>query len=108
MPVSRSIIHQMSFFKDKYPILALTGPRQSGKTTLLRELFPNYTYITLENKDERIFFENDPKGFFEKYSGFCIFDEAQRVPDYFHICKLLLMKKKLWDIIFCQVHKIFF
>ena len=78
MPVSRSIIHQMSFFKDKYPILALTGPRQSGKTTLLRELFPNYTYITLENKDERIFFENDPKGFFEKYSGFCIFDEAQR------------------------------
>jgi uncharacterized protein len=95
MEISRAILKQMHFFKDKYPVLALTGPRQSGKTTLLRELFPNYTYITLENRDERIFFENDPKGFFEKYSGFCIFDEAQRAPDLFSYLQTIVDEKKI-------------
>lgn len=83
MIVNREIIKSLIFFKDKYPILALTGPRQSGKTTLLKELFPDYTYLSLENPDMRTFLENDPKGFFEKYSKYCIFDEAQRVPQLF-------------------------
>ena len=80
MAIERKIVNALNFYKTKYPILALTGPRQSGKTTLLRELFSDYQYISLENIDVRNFLENDPNGFFEKYSSFCIFDEAQRAP----------------------------
>ena len=80
MAIEREIVNALNFYKTKYPILALTGPRQSGKTTLLRELFSDYQYISLENIDIRNFLENDPNGFFEKYSSFCIFDEAQRAP----------------------------
>jgi uncharacterized protein len=80
MAIERDIITGINFYKTKYPILAVTGPRQSGKTTLLKELFPDYQYLSLENIDLRNFLENDPNGFFEKYSEFCIFDEAQRAP----------------------------
>ncbi len=80
MAIERDIIEGINFYKKKYPILALTGPRQSGKTTLLKELFPDYQYLSLENIDLRNFLENDPNGFFKKYDSFCIFDEAQRAP----------------------------
>jgi len=95
MSVNRLIVHQMNIYKTKYPILALTGPRQSGKTTLLRELFPNYTYISLENPDIRRFFELDPNGFFEKYDKYCIFDEAQRVPELFSYLQTIVDEKKI-------------
>ena len=42
MAVKRNIIHEINFLKEKYPIVAITGPRQSGKTTLLKDLFPGY------------------------------------------------------------------
>lgn len=95
MAVSRDIIKEMNIYKNKYPILALTGPRQSGKTTLLRELFPSYTYLSLENPDNRKFFENDPKGFFEKYDKYCIFDEAQRVPELFSYLQTIVDDSKI-------------
>jgi predicted AAA+ superfamily ATPase len=95
MIVNREIIKSLIFFKDKYPILALTGPRQSGKTTLLKELFPDYTYLSLENPDMRTFLENDPKGFFEKYSKYCIFDEAQRVPQLFSYLQTIVDDSKI-------------
>jgi len=63
-----------------YPILGITGPRQSGKTTMLREQFPEYKYATLELPADRRLAETDPEGFFTKYSGKVIIDEIQRVP----------------------------
>jgi uncharacterized protein len=66
-----------------YSILTISGPRQSGKTTLLKENFPEYQYLSLENIDTRNFLANDPNGFFEKYDKFWIFDEAQRAPELF-------------------------
>ena len=66
---------------QKYPIVTITGPRQSGKTTLVRELFPEHTYISLEDPDKRTFAQNDPRGFFEQYKGSLILDEIQRCPD---------------------------
>lgn len=95
MPVNRKIIEQLKIYKTKYPILALTGPRQSGKTTLLKELFHDYTYLSLENPDLRAFAENDPNGFFEKYSQFCIFDEVQRVPQLFSYLQTIVDEKKI-------------
>ncbi|WP_395044331.1 ATP-binding protein [Flavobacterium sp.] len=95
MEVKREIINYMNFLKDKYPILALTGPRQSGKTTLLRELFPDYRYISLENPDLRKFAENDPNKFLEEYDSFCIIDEAQRVPHLFSYLQTIVDEKKI-------------
>lgn len=67
----------------QYPILAVTGPRQSGKTTLLKTLFPDYEYVSLENPDHRSYAQEDPNGFLQQYANKTILDEVQRVPELF-------------------------
>jgi len=67
----------------KFPILTLTGPRQSGKTTLLKNEFADYKYFNLERIDHRELFLTDPMGFLNSQGPQVIFDEAQRVPDLF-------------------------
>ncbi len=67
----------------KFPILLVTGPRQAGKTTLLREMFKDYQYVNLEFAANREFAAADPVGFLKQYSGKVILDEAQRVPQLF-------------------------
>jgi hypothetical protein len=66
-----------------YPLLAIVGPRQSGKTTLARKLFPEYTYLSLENVDVRVYAQQDPRGFLADHGQYLILDEVQRVPDLF-------------------------
>ena len=83
MFVKRQITHIIKKQQSKFPILALTGPRQSGKTTLLKELFKDYRYISLENPDIRAFATDDPNGFLKEYSENVILDEVQRVPSLF-------------------------
>lgn len=63
-----------------FPVLALTGPRQSGKTTLARSAFPQKPYVSLENPDERDFAESDPKRFLARFPDGAILDELQRCP----------------------------
>ncbi|HBK72510.1 MAG TPA: AAA family ATPase [Flavobacteriaceae bacterium] len=79
---------------NKYPILALTGPRQSGKTTLLKSIFPKYRYISLENIDNRTFATDDPKAFLQKYDIYVIFDEVQRVPNLFSYIQTIVDESK--------------
>jgi predicted AAA+ superfamily ATPase len=83
MFVARQIEARLRELLPKYPIIALTGPRQSGKTTLLKKIFPDYQYLSLEDTDLRSFAESDPVGFLKKYPEQIIFDEAQRVPTLF-------------------------
>lgn len=67
----------------QYPIITLTGPRQSGKSTLLRNSFPDYNYVSLEDPGMRLLASSDPKGFIETYPDKTIIDEVQRVPELF-------------------------
>ncbi|MCB9281256.1 MAG: ATP-binding protein [Lewinellaceae bacterium] len=69
---------------EKFPVVSVTGPRQSGKTTLLRELFPDYRYVSLENPDLQDFALEDPRRFLDTYDQQVIFDEVQRVPHLFN------------------------
>ena len=71
------------------PVIAITGPRQSGKTTLARQLFPKYSYVSLEDRDERSFAETDPRGFLQQFQKVSvIIDEAQYVPELFSYIQL--------------------
>ncbi len=66
-----------------YPILAVTGPRQSGKTTLAQNTFPSKPYVSLEDLDIRAFATEDPRGFLARYPDGAILDEVQRCPTLF-------------------------
>ena len=78
--VNRTIVEGINAYMQRYPIVALTGPRQSDKTTLLKGMFPDFRYVSLENPDNRAFAENDPNGFLQLYDQKVILDEVQRVP----------------------------
>jgi len=72
-PVARQLARQ-------YPIITITGPHQSGKTTLCRAAFPEMPYVNLERPDVREFANSDPLGFLAGYPEGAILDEIQRVP----------------------------
>ena len=63
-----------------FPVVALTGPRQSGKTTLARALFTEKPYVSLENPDELDFARSDPKRFLGRFDQGAVIDEIQRCP----------------------------
>ncbi len=65
----------------EYPVVTITGPRQSGKTTLCRALFPHKPYANLEPLDEREYARKDPRGFLAQYPDGAVIDEIQHAPD---------------------------
>lgn len=66
-----------------YPVVSITGPRQSGKTTLARKVFADKPYVSLEDPDQRELALNDPRGFLARYPDGAILDEVQRCPELF-------------------------
>ena len=81
--ISRRAESRLKHFASGYPVLVITGPRQSGKSTLVRHAFPEYRYVSLEDLDQREFAEMDPRGFLNQFSRGAILDEAQRCPALF-------------------------
>lgn len=78
--IERELAKELLEMAASYPVVTLLGPRQSGKTTLVKKLFPHKPYVSLENLDERNFAESDARGFLERFPEGAIFDEIQRVP----------------------------
>jgi hypothetical protein len=81
VPVARTASKTLRRFARGYPVLTITGPRQSGKTTLARTTFPGKRYVSLENPDERLFATQDPKAFLDRFPDGAILDEVQHCPD---------------------------
>ncbi|MEO1083952.1 MAG: ATP-binding protein [Acidobacteriota bacterium] len=81
MSVGRHLASRLRDVAATMPVVAVTGPRQSGKTTLCRDVFPDKPYVTLEALDTRGFASEDPRGFLRQYGDGAIFDEVQRVPE---------------------------
>ena len=78
--IARTLQEKMLYLATKFPFVLVTGPRQSGKSTLVRNSFPEYAYVSLEDPDNRSYAEEDPRGFISEYSDKAIIDEVQRVP----------------------------
>lgn len=78
--IKRIIEDVLKNLANQYPVVTITGPRQSGKTTLIRNVFANKQYVNLESPDIRQFAVNDPKGFLAQYNN-AILDEIQRAPE---------------------------
>ncbi len=78
--IPRVLESKLSELAGYYPVVVVTGPRQSGKKTICQKTFPNKPYISLESLDTRDFALNDPRGFLAEYHNGAIIDEIQRVP----------------------------
>lgn len=83
MIVERTISEKVLQWARQYPIVTITGPRQSGKSTLCKMLFPDRDYVSLEDIDERNLAIRDPRGFLNRFPKGAVIDEVQRVTDLF-------------------------
>jgi predicted AAA+ superfamily ATPase len=78
--IQRDITKELFRQLKEYPVITVLGPRQAGKTTLVRELLSDYEHVNLESPEVRQFAIDDPKAFLRQYKNKVIFDEVQRTP----------------------------
>ena len=78
--IYRTITKELLTQLREYPVVTVIGPRQAGKTTLVRNVLPDYSYVSLEDPENRQLANDDPKAFLKRFSGKTIFDEVQRTP----------------------------
>ena len=87
----RNLVRQRA---SEFPVLTITGPRQSGKTTLVRACFPDYAYVNLEDPETRELAETDYRRFFSIYPAPVVIDEIQRVPRLASAIQTLVDKRR--------------
>ena len=78
--IPRSALSTLQRLARGFPVIAITGPRQAGKTTLAQQTFADKAYVSLENPEEREFAESDPRRFLARFEDGAILDEVQRCP----------------------------
>jgi predicted AAA+ superfamily ATPase len=81
--IERILAQKLIAMAQKFQVITLTGPRQSGKTTLVKAAFPSLQYVSLEEPDIRQIAISDPRGFLSNYGDGAILDEVQNAPDLF-------------------------
>lgn len=92
--IARSSINTLRRLARGFPVVAITGPRQSGKTTLARAIFAGKPYISLEDPEEREFADTDPRRFLARFPDGAVFDEAQRCPALFSYLQGVVDKRR--------------
>lgn len=90
MIIPRIASSQLGALSKQFKAVAVVGPRQSGKTTLSRNCFPNKAYVSLENPDSRHFATEDPRGFLAQYAQGAIFHEIQSTAELFSYLQQIL------------------
>ena len=78
--IRREITDLLRVYASEFRAILLVGPRQSGKTTLVKQVFKEKQYVSLENPDERYIAESDPRAFLKRFPNGAILDEIQRAP----------------------------
>ena len=91
----RTVTSTLISLATQFPVVTITGPRQSGKTTLCRTTFPDKPYINLEQPEIRQFAKDDPKGFFATIPDGAILDEIQRVPELLSYIQVIVDEKNI-------------
>lgn len=81
--IHRELSKKIQQAARQFPIVSVMGPRQSGKTTLVKSMFPQAAYVSFEDPDVRRNVESDPRGFLTSYKNMLVIDEVQRIPDVF-------------------------
>jgi len=94
MKIKRDAKKTLKKLAKGFPILAITGPRQAGKTTLAKMAFPDKPYTSLEDIDNRSFAQEDPRGFLKQYPDGAILDEIQRTPELFSYLQSIVDKEE--------------
>ncbi len=92
--IEREIAPHLTRLFQQYPFVTVTGPRQSGKTTLCRAAFPHLAYANLEAPDQRAFAESDPRGFLAQLGEGAIIDEIQHVPELLSYLQVLADERR--------------
>ena len=88
--IERTLAARLKEASERFPAVTVTGPRQSGKTTLVKAIFKDYAYLSLELPDQRSFALEDPRGFLSQFDGPVILDEVQRAPELFSYIQVLI------------------
>jgi predicted AAA+ superfamily ATPase len=88
--IQRLLQNTININLEKFPVTAIVGPRQSGKTTLAKMLKPDYRYVNLEIPAERLFAKEDPQGFLQNYRDGVIIDEVQYAPELFSYLQVMV------------------
>lgn len=91
----RHISQELKDLAQDYPVVTVIGPRQSGKTTLVRHLFPQKPYVNLEALDTQELAKTDPRAFLARYPDGAILDEIQRTPELLSYIQLIVDEKKI-------------
>ncbi|MBW1741098.1 MAG: ATP-binding protein [Deltaproteobacteria bacterium] len=94
--IKRTLTTKLKEAATQFPVVTLTGPRQSGKTTLVKAAFKDYDYLSLELPDQRSFALEDPRGFLSQFDGPVILDEVQRAPELFSYIQVLVDEHRDW------------
>ena len=89
---SATILKELATY---FPVVSITGPRQSGKSTLVKEVFSNYLYVSLEDPNQRKQAIEDPNEFMQQFENGGIIDEIQKVPELFSYIQVIVDEKKM-------------
>ena len=93
--IKRQIASKLLQLSEKFQVVTITGPRQSGKTTIAKAVFKDYDYVSLENLDTRLLASEDPRGFLQNHPNKCIIDEIQHVPELLSYIQTIVDEEKV-------------